>query len=388
METKSAAQFLIADGDLPAEPVIVDGFDADNGVLVINTPGLSRRGLRFSQRDRDTVIRTTAGKEIAIVADVNAFDLDPVALLRDFYRAWQANNLSDVLDFLAKDVVWEVAGPTDIMPWAGSWKGHAGVSKYFVLLNEGLAVDRLEPSRYIAQGNTVAVVLHGSGESRYGVPYSGGVVHWVTVRNGKISQLQYYRDTFPLIEAIFGGRPFTIPPVGNDPHYHVIQPVAAERTTDSIVFDTNVFERPPQTVRTVKAMYAALQGLNVPEVRKVFAANVVWDIFGPPDLLSWAGERIGPDAAAESASQILETMHFDHFKPTRMIYQDNVAAIVIDEAGTSLATGLPFKTSVVHVVETNDEGQVTLFKNYINTAWIVEAFQNGRPFTVNASHKL
>lgn len=382
METKSAVQFLVANGSLPAEPVRVEGFDADNGVLVIDTPGLSRKELRFSQRDRDTVIRTTAGKEIAVVADVNAFDLDPVALLADFYRAWQDNNLADVLDFLAQDVIWEVAGPTDLMPWAGCWKGHAEVSKYFVLLNEGLAFDKLEPTRYIAQGNTVAVVLHGSGESRYGVPYSGGVVHWVTVRNGKIDQLQYYRDTFPLVEAIFGGRPFTVGTVEGDPHYHVIQPVAAERTTDSIVFDPGVFETPPQTVSTVKAMYAALQGLNVPEVRKVFAPDVVWDIFGPADLLSWAGERIGPDAAAESASQILETMHFDHFKPTRMIYQGHVAAVVIDEGGTSLATGLPFKTSVVHVVETNAEGQVTLFKNYINTAWIVEAFLNGRPFTV------
>jgi ketosteroid isomerase-like protein len=209
------------------------------------------------------------------------------------------------------------------------------------------------------------------------------VVHWVTVRNGKISHLQYYRDTYPIIEAIYGGRPFTVQPSHIDSHYHVIKPVAVARDTDSVVFDAAVFGTPTGTVKTVRAMYAALQGLNVPEVRKVFADNVVWDIFGPPDLLAWAGERIGPDAAAESANQIIATMHFDHFKPTRLIYDGDTAAIVIDEAGTSTVTGLPFKTSVVHVVVANEEGKVTLFKNYINTAWIVEAFLGGRPFTVN-----
>lgn len=381
---KIVRQYLIADGQLPESPVTIEGFDADSDVLVVAVPGLSRNDLSLTQNGNDTHIALSSDdRQLAVVKDTNAADLDPVAMLKAFYDALLTNDIEKITLFLSEDVWWEVSGPTDLMPWAGSWHGHTGVASFLVLLNAGLAFEKLEPTRFIAQANTVAVVLDGQGQSRNGVSYQGGVVHWISVRNGKISRLQYYRDTFPVIEAIRGGRPFTVQPVQGDSHYHVIAPIAGLRATDSIVFDTDVFENPPKTVKTVKAMYAALQGLNVPEVRKVFAPNVVWDIFGPPDLLSWAGERIGPDAAAESANQILATMHFDHFKPTRMIYQDNVAAIVIDEAGTSLVTGLPFRTSVVHVVEANDEGQVTLFKNYINTAWIVEAFLNGRPYTVN-----
>jgi ketosteroid isomerase-like protein len=384
MGSKGVRHFQISNGQLPATAVVIDDFNTDNDVLVIADPELSRKDLRFLQNENDTIVQLAGQeKDLAVLKNISALDLDPVTLLKGFYAAFEKNDLADVLTYLSEEIFWEVAGPTDIMPWAGGWNGHLGVAKFFVLLSEGLAFEKLVPTRYIAQGNTVAIVLDGHGQSKYGVPFSGGVVHWVTVRNGKISHLQYYRDTYPIIEAIYGGRPFTVQPSHIDSHYHVIKPVAVARDTDSIVFDPSVFETPPGTVKTVKAMYAALQGLNVPEVRKVFADNVVWDIFGPSDLLSWAGERIGPDAAAESANQIIATMHFDHFKPTRLIYDGDTAAIVIDEAGTSTVTGLPFQTSVVHVVVANDEGKVTLFKNYINTAWIVEAFLGGRPFTVS-----
>jgi ketosteroid isomerase-like protein len=207
------------------------------------------------------------------------------------------------------------------------------------------------------------------------------VAHWITVRNGRIAAFQGYMDTYPIVEAFFGGRPFTVPANPGASHY-VSKPVPSKRDTDSIVFDPSVFETPSQTVQVVRRMYAALQALDVPRVREVFAPDVLWDIFGPPDLLSWAGPRRGPDAAAESANQILETMHFDYFKPTRMISQGDTVAVTIDEGGTSTATGLAFKTSVVHIVSANDQGRVVLFRNYINTADIVEAFLGGRPFTV------
>ncbi|MCF0051885.1 nuclear transport factor 2 family protein [Dyadobacter sp. LJ53] len=370
-------------GQLPVKPTIITSFDPDKDVLVIDEPELSRKDLVFEQDGQDTLIRLADSFMIlASLENVNAIDLDPVPFLKKFYKALQENDTEQVLSFLADDVLWEMGGPQDLIPWSGAWEGKAGVSQFFRLQKEGLAFEKLNPTRFIAQGNTVAVVLEGSGETKSGQTFSGGVVHWIIIKNGQISQLQCYRDTFPIIEALQGGRPFTVNAGINGAAHYTNKSVTSPRTTDSIVFDETVFDTAPATVKSARAMYAALQGLKSEDVRKAFAPNVVWHMFGPRDIIAWSGERIGPIAAVESAKQIIETMRFDHFKAVRMIYQDNVAAVLIDEPGVSKATGIPFHTSVVHIVVVNEDGKVASIQNHVNTAEIVEAFLGGRPYTV------
>ena len=371
-------------GQLPEKPVIITDFDPDTDVLFIDEPELSRKDLVFEQDSNDTLIRLADSFMIlATLKNVNAIDLDPVLLLKAFYKALQENDIDEVLSFLADDVLWEMGGPTDLIPWAGAWEGKAGVTRFFQLQVEGVAFEKLNPTRFVAQGNTVAVVFEGNGETKSGKAFSGGVVHWVIVKNGKISQLQCYRDTFPIIEAMQCGRPFTIEATSDQSAHYTNKSVTSPRTTDSIVFDETVFDTAPATVKSARAMYAALQGLKSEDVRKAFAPDVVWHMFGPRDIIAWSGERIGPIAAVESARQIIETMRFDHFKAVRMIYQDNVAAVLIDEPGVSKATGIPFHTSVVHIVVVNEDGKVASIHNHVNTAEIVEAFLGGRPYTVN-----
>jgi ketosteroid isomerase-like protein len=383
-------QFWIADGAIPDVPARIDGFDVDNDVIVMSNPGLSRSDLRITQDGDDTTIRamgSAVGREgetvpLAILSGVHAADLDPEPLLRQMYAALGRGDIASVLDLMADDVSWEVPGPQDVLPWAGRRQGREGVAEFFDLLGKTVEIGSFTPQRFIAQGNTVAAVIDDQSASKAtGLRYQGGVVQWITVRGGKIKAMQYYMDTFPIVEAFLGGRPFTLNPTDPPSHY-VAVPVPGKRSTDSIIFDPAELEVAPAAVQVVRRMYAALQALDVPRVREVFADDVLWDIFGPPDLLSWAGPRHGPDAAAESAAQIIETMKFDHFKPTRSIYQGDTVAVVIDEGGISKATGQPFSTSVVHVVRVNPAGRVDLFRNYINTMWIVEAFLGGRPVTV------
>ncbi|MCF2491011.1 nuclear transport factor 2 family protein [Dyadobacter sp. CY347] len=384
MEKAVVRHFINRGGQLPVKPVIIIDFDPDTDVLIIDEPGLSRKDLVFEQDLNDTVIRLSDSFIIlATLKNVNAIDLDPVPFLKRFYNALAENDIDEILIFLADDVLWEMGGPQDILPWAGKWEGKAEVTRFFEFQSKRLAFEKLNPTRFVAQGNTVAVVLEGNGETKSGKAFAGGVVQWVTVRNGKIAHLQCYRDTFPIIEALHGGRPFKVDASETGSQHYVNQPIASLRTTDSIVFDEAVFDNVPATVKSARAMYAALQGLKSEDVRKAFAPNVIWHMFGPRDIIAWAGERIGPIAAVESARQIIETMRFDHFKAVRMIYQDNVAAVLIDEPGVSKATGLSFHTSVVHIVVVNEDGKVASIHNYVNTAEIVEAFLGGRPYTVN-----
>lgn len=375
-------QFWVPDPERADAPAVVEGFDVDNDVLVIDHPELSRANLRIVQQGGDTVVEVPERGPVAVLRNVQAADLDPGPLVEQFYEALGRGDVGRILGLVTDDVLWEVPGPTDILPFAGAWRGRDAVAEFFERFNSVVDVDQFTPTQYIIQGNTVAALADVRGRAKAtGVTYEQGIAHWITVRGGRIAALQYYMDTYPIVEAVLGGRPFTVP-ANPDASYYVSRPIPSPRDTDSIVLDPAALETASDTVQVVRRMYAALQALDVPRVREVFAPDVLWDIFGPPDLLSWAGPRRGPDAAAESANQILETMHFDYFKPTRMISQGDTVAVTIDEGGTSTATGEKFQTSVIHIVTANTEGQVVLFRNYINTADIVEAFLGGRPFAV------
>lgn len=391
----TSRQFRVARPVVGQEPLLVADFQADADVLVLDMPTLSRVDIQIvpdGEEGNGTAVRvpiTSPGQPltwvtVAQLTNMWAADLDPLPLVKELYAALATQQLPVILNLQAPDCLWEVPGPTDLLPWAGAWGGHAGVAAFFERFNQHIRRPRWEPKQFIAQGNTVAVVLTLYGEAGpQDAPVVLSLVHWITVQNGRISRVQFYCDTFPLLATAAGGRPFDVPAAEASPHY-VVRPVPSVRSTDSIVLDPALLETPPQTVRAVRAMYAALPSMNVPELRKVFTPTVVWEMLGTPDLLAWAGERHGPEAAGNSVSQIADTMQFEHVKPIRMIYQGNMAAVLLDEAGAWKATGKAFKTSVAHIVRVDDAGQVLLFRNYINTAWIVEAALGGRPCRVPA----
>lgn len=365
--------------------MVVEGFDPDVDVLVLDRPSLTRRDLIIGADGDATVISLASGgvpETLAILAGVHPFDLDPDALVERLEHALHAGDVASVLSVVAEDVVWEAPGPTDIVPWAGRWEGHDGVTDLVGRLHSTVELAPPAVTRRVGQGNTVATAANEEATVRAtGQRYREPVVTWVTVRHGKISLVQQYRDTFPVVTSLLGGRPFTVPAV-EQATTSVVRPGPAARTTDSILFDPAELDTPPEPVRAVQQMYGALAARDAAKMSKVFAANAFWEMLGPPDLLPWAGSRHGPDDAAASAAEIFEYITFDHVKPVRLIYRENAVAIALDEAGVVTATGISFAAGASHIVMTDPAGMVSFFRNHIDTAWIVEAFLGGRPFMV------
>ena len=106
---------------------------------------------------------------------------------------------------LADDVEWWVAGPSDILPFAGTWRGIQGVADFQKKLGETMRYDKVELQRYIVSGNDVAAIFFGEGVARAtGKPFRSEIVRLYTFENGKVVRVRNYYDTAAYTKAVSG----------------------------------------------------------------------------------------------------------------------------------------------------------------------------------------
>ena len=134
---------------------------------------------------------------------------DNVATVNAAYAAWRRGDIPAVLDALAEDVEWVVPGPSEVMPYAGTWRGKAQMQRYFTVLSETVEFEQYELESVVAQGDQVVVV----GRSRVlakqtGRAFDDHFAHWFEFRGGKAARMRYYTDTAAAVAALSGaGQP-------------------------------------------------------------------------------------------------------------------------------------------------------------------------------------
>lgn len=132
---------------------------------------------------------------------------DAMELLRGIYgtRERLGSMKQAVVDLAAPDIEWWAAGPRDILPWAGSWRGPEAVSQWFEVLNGTLEYDTWEPYEYVSEGETVVELVRGAGRVRSnGRRYEGDIVRVWTFRYGKLARVRSFYDTAKYVEAMRG----------------------------------------------------------------------------------------------------------------------------------------------------------------------------------------
>lgn len=110
-----------------------------------------------------------------------------------------------VLDLLAENIEWHVAGrPTDL-PWAGVSHGIDGVRRWIETLDQHLDYDRFELGDLFADDETVVELIFASGRARASQrPFESEVVRIWTFERGKAVLVRSYYDTAAYARA-FGG---------------------------------------------------------------------------------------------------------------------------------------------------------------------------------------
>jgi ketosteroid isomerase-like protein len=64
------------------------------------------------------------------------------------------------LNALADHVEWQVPGPIDILPWAGTCRGREQATQFFAEFAKTAENEQFEPQEFIAQGDKVVVLGH------------------------------------------------------------------------------------------------------------------------------------------------------------------------------------------------------------------------------------
>ena len=121
-------------------------------------------------------------------------------IVKDIFAAIGGRDKQGLLALSAEDIEWIVPG--EDWPLAGTHRGHAGVANLLQKAYETVETSYPEPPEFIAQGDRVLVVGFATG--RIKATNRTFEDHWVfdiTVRDGKVANIQEYIDTQALARA-------------------------------------------------------------------------------------------------------------------------------------------------------------------------------------------
>jgi uncharacterized protein len=126
---------------------------------------------------------------------------DNVQLVKRLYEAMARGDMTAILALMADDVTFVVPGPPGLDA-AGTWHGHEGVQQCFRKLRESQRNQGLEIREFVADDDKVVVLLHATVTVlSTGKMFESDIVHFFTVKAGKIVSLRDFFDTAAVVEA-------------------------------------------------------------------------------------------------------------------------------------------------------------------------------------------
>lgn len=120
------------------------------------------------------------------------------------YAAFGRGDIPAFMEALTEDVEWVLPGPADV-PLFGTFRGKAGVQEWLGTMGEHVQFRAFEPLEFIAQGDTVVVLLHAESTiTRNNREVVSDGAHVLTVRDGKIARFVGYDNTAAIADAYRG----------------------------------------------------------------------------------------------------------------------------------------------------------------------------------------
>jgi uncharacterized protein len=113
------------------------------------------------------------------------------------YESFQRGDIQSLLkDLIDDDCTWISPGPSDKLPWAGTFKGKQEIANFFAQVDANLEFTEFTPLEMIEQGDTVVVLGTLAGRAKKtGKPVKNEWAHVFKFSHGKAVLFQEYIDT-------------------------------------------------------------------------------------------------------------------------------------------------------------------------------------------------
>ena len=123
-----------------------------------------------------------------------------VQIVKDFFAAMGGSDRQGLLALCAEDIEWIIPG--EDWPLAGTYRGHAGLADLLQKASKNMETSFPDPPEFVAQGDRVLVVGFAGGKIiATNRTFEDHFVFAITVRNGKLTNIQEYVDTQALARA-------------------------------------------------------------------------------------------------------------------------------------------------------------------------------------------
>ncbi|HWJ35704.1 MAG TPA: c-type cytochrome [Steroidobacteraceae bacterium] len=128
---------------------------------------------------------------------------DPESVARAMYTALARDDVDAVAALLAPDVSWIFHGPSNEIPYAGSFRGAPGVRRFFQIAHETVHTEPLEPRSFVTQEDTVLVrgIENGVAVATDG-RFTAHWLHAITVHDGRIIRFEEIIDSAAIADAL------------------------------------------------------------------------------------------------------------------------------------------------------------------------------------------
>ncbi len=124
-----------------------------------------------------------------------------VQLVQQLYEAMGRSDMERIFELLSEDVIFVVPGRPGIGA-AGTWRGHDGVEACLRKLRADQENDSVQIVEFVAERDKVVVLLHVKGKSlATGKTFESDIIHYFTIKDGRIVSLLDFFDTAALLEA-------------------------------------------------------------------------------------------------------------------------------------------------------------------------------------------
>jgi len=128
-------------------------------------------------------------------------DTKPSNVVKQFFEYLGAGNMDGILGLFTDDGAIDMPGSKNL-PWAGRWTGKEKLKEYFVVMPTALDIRGATQTRWIAEGNSVAVTGTEHGASRISGKEYRAKWSWIfEIRDGKIALWDAYEDTEAMLNC-------------------------------------------------------------------------------------------------------------------------------------------------------------------------------------------